>query len=103
MKSSKPNNMMMKSGSPIEYNFTSEERKYLKYTDTCVEDNLIGVYGEIIKKFTKEKLVEIASDFYDDKINDWIPSMGYSPDAIKCICKYFGFSMYAYDIMNSCF
>ena len=71
MKSSKPNNMMMKSGSPIDYNFTTEEKKYLKYTDTCVEDNLIGVYGEIIKKFTKNKLVEIASDFYDDKITNW--------------------------------
>ena len=28
---------------------------------------------------------------------------GYTPEVIRHIAKYFGFSMYAYDIMNSCF
>ena len=112
----------------MDYNFTTEERKYLKFDGHCVEDNLIGIYGPLIKKFTKSKLIELAYEFYkdlklkeqrtvqcnglsnldvgyipkDNKV-DWNPEMGYTPECIKYICQYFNISMYAYDIMNNCF
>jgi hypothetical protein len=68
-----------------------------------VEDNLIGVYGSLIKKFTKEKLIELAHEYYDNDDDLWSPEKGYSPKCIMHICKHFNISMYAYDIMNTCF
>ena len=62
----KPSTMFLKSASPMVYNFTTEERKYLKFDGHCVEDNLIGIYGPLIKKFTKPKLIELATEFYKD-------------------------------------
>ena len=46
------------------YTWTTEERKYLNFDGHCVEDNLIGIYGPLIKKFTKSKLIELANEFY---------------------------------------
>lgn len=97
----KPTTMFLKSASPMNYTFTGEERKFLNFNGHCVEDNLIGVYGSLIKKFTKPKLIELASNFFDDE--DWNPDMGYTPECVMEICKHFGICMYAYDIMNNCF
>ena len=98
---SKPSTMFMKAASPMNYTWTTEERKYLKFDGHCVEDNLIGVYGPLIKKFTKIKIIELATEYYNDK--NWTPERGYTPKCIMYICKYFNICMYAYDIMNTCF
>jgi hypothetical protein len=59
-----PSTMFLKAASPIEYNFTTQEQNFLKNDGFCVEDNLIGIYGQLIKKFTLNNIVEIASNFY---------------------------------------
>ena len=68
-----------------------------------MEDNLIGIYSPLIKKFTLNKIIEIASEFYKLKDIEWERSMGYTSECIMHICKYFNISAYAYDIMNKCF
>ena len=35
--------MFLKLASPMNYTFTTEERKFLKNEGTCVEDNLLGI------------------------------------------------------------
>ena len=88
----------------MNYTFTTEEIKFLKNEGTCVEDNLLGLYNPLIKSFTLESIRKIASNFYDiNFINNWTPDMGYSSDAILKICQNYKISMYAYDIMNTCF
>ena len=98
-----PSTMFLKSSSPIEYNFTTHEKKFLKNDGYCVEDNLIGIYGKLIKKFTLNNIIEIASNFYNNKKIVWDNSMGYSSDCIIHICEKFNISAYAFDIMNNCF
>ena len=44
MSASSPSTMFLKLASPMNYTFTSEERKILKNEGTCVEDNLLGIY-----------------------------------------------------------
>ena len=100
LKPQKPATMFLKAASPMVYTWTKEERKYLNFDGHCVEDNLVGVYGPLIKKFTKPKLIELASNYYND---DWTSEMGFTPNCIMHICRHFGICMYAYDIMNTCF
>jgi hypothetical protein len=83
--------------------FTTKERKSLKNEWTYVEDNLIGIYNPLTKLFTLESIRKIASEFYDINLINWTPDMGYSSDTILKICQYYSISMYAYDIMNTCF
>ena len=87
----------------MNYTFTTEERKFFKNEGTCVEDNLLGIYSPLIKSFTLESIRKIASTFYDINYINWTPDMGYSSDAILKICHNYKISMYAYDIMNTCF
>ena len=103
MSASTPSTMFLKLASPMNYTFTTEERKFLKNEGTCVEDNLLGIYNPLIKSFTLESIRKIASTFYDINLIDWTPDMGYSSDAILRICQNYKISMYAYDIMNTCF
>ena len=42
----------------LDYNFTKEEKKYLSSENTCVIDNLIGVYGKELK-LNKDKLIKL--------------------------------------------
>ena len=100
---STPSTMVLKLASPMNYTFTTEERKFLKNEGTCVEDNLLGIYSPIIKSFTLESIRKIASNFYDINFINWTPDIGYSSDAILKICQNYKISMYAYDIMNTCF
>ena len=101
--STSPTTMYLKSASAINYNFTNEEVKFLKDTNHCVEDNLLGIYKDQIKKFTFDKLISLATTFYKSKDIDWNNDMGYTPECILYICQYFKISMYAYDIMRNCF
>ena len=52
MSASAPSTMFLKLASPMNYTFTTEERKFLKHEGTCVEDNLLGIYNPLIKSFT---------------------------------------------------
>ena len=89
MTASTPSTMFLKLASPVNYTFTTEERKYLKNEGTCVEDNLLGIYSPLIKSFTLESIRKIASTFYDINLIDWTPDMGYSSDAILKILSKF--------------
>ncbi len=42
----------------LDYNFTKEEKTYLSNDNTCVIDNLVGVYGKELK-LNKEKLIAL--------------------------------------------
>jgi hypothetical protein len=95
--------MFLKASSPMDYKFLTCEKKFLTNTGFCVEDNLIGIYSPLIKKFKLNKIIEIASEFYKLKDIEWERSMGYTSECIMHICKYFNISAYAYDIMNQCF
>ena len=98
-----PSTMFLKAASPMDYKFLTCEKKFLNDTGFCVEDNLLGIYSPLIKKFTLKNIVDIASEFYKLKDIDWERSMGYSSECIMHICKKFNISAYAYDIMNQCF
>ena len=95
--------MFLKAASPIDYKFLTCEKKFLNNNGFCVEDNLIGIYGSLIKKFTLNNIIEIATNFYKSKNINWDRTMGYSSDCIMHICKIHNISAYAYDIMNQCF
>ncbi len=43
---SNPQNMPLCQASYGEYNFTTQEKKYLINANTCVVDNLVGLYGQ---------------------------------------------------------
>ena len=60
---SNPRNMPLRQASYIEYNFTKQETKYLSNENTCVIDNLVGLYGEELK-LDKEKLIKINKTFH---------------------------------------
>jgi hypothetical protein len=42
-------NMPLRQSSTIDYNFTIQETKYLSDENTCVIDNLVGLYGKELK------------------------------------------------------
>ena len=95
--------MFLKAASPMDYKFLTCEKKFLNNNGFCVEDNLIGIYGSLIKKFTLNNIIEMATNFYKSKNVQWDRTMGYSSDCIMHICKIHNISAYAYDIMNQCF
>jgi DNA replication protein DnaC len=99
----KPSTMFLRAASPIEYNFTTHEKEFLKNDGFCVEDNLLGIYSPLIKSFTLKNIIDIASKFYEDLNITWDNTMGYTTDCIMHICKFFNISAYAFDIMNNCF
>ena len=103
LKPEEPSKMFLKAASPMDYNFVKEYNKFLNEDDFCVENNLVGIYKDKITKFTKDKLISLATDYYENKNIEWNREMGYSPEAIIYICKYFDISMYAFDIMNNNF
>ena len=99
----KPSTMFLKAASPIEYNFATHEKQFLLNDGFCVEDNLLGIYSPLIKKFTLKSILDIASEFYKNLNISWDRTMGYTTDCIMHICKIFNISAYAFDIMNTCF
>jgi hypothetical protein len=86
MTASLPSTIFLKLASPMNYTFTTEERKFLNNEGTCVEYNLLGIYCPLINSFTLERIRKIASTFYDFNVINWAPDMGYSSDAILKIC-----------------
>ena len=47
----------------IEYNFTTQETKYLTTENTCVIDNLVGVYGKELK-LNKDNIIKLNKEFH---------------------------------------
>ena len=66
---SHPYTMFIKAASPMNYTWTKEEQKYLKFDNHCVEDNLIGFCGTLIKNSQKEKKLNLVMNFITRKIN----------------------------------
>ena len=72
--SSDTRNMPLRQFSHLDYSFTKEEKKYLSVENTCVIDNLIGVYGKDLK-LNKDKLIKMNKQFhgYEDDAEDKEP------------------------------
>jgi hypothetical protein len=100
LKPGKPSTMFMKSASPMVYTWTTEERKYLNFDGHCVEDNLVGIYGSLIKMFTKNKIIEIASEFYNDEAwNSDDDEEDWTPEIQSAYCVYVNISGYVCMLM----
>ena len=69
--SSDPRNMPLRQSGYIEYNFTQQETKYLMHENTCVIDNLVGLYGKELH-IDKDDIIKLNKDFhgYVDEDNE---------------------------------
>ena len=56
-------NMPLRQATHLEYSFTEEEKKYLLHENTCVIDNLLGLYGKELK-MNKNKLIALNKKFH---------------------------------------
>ena len=61
--SSDPKNMPLRQTGVLEYNFTIQETKYLLNENTCVIDNLVGLYGETLN-INKDKPINLNKEFH---------------------------------------
>ena len=55
--------MPLRQSSTIDYNFTIQETKYLSNENTCVIDNLIGLYGKELK-MNRDKLIKLNKEYH---------------------------------------
>jgi hypothetical protein len=71
IKVSDPKNIPLRQFTHLDYDFTTEEKKYLSTENTCVIDNLIGVYGKELK-LNKDKLIKLNKKFHgvEDEVED---------------------------------
>jgi len=69
--SSNPANMPLRQAGYLEYNFTEQETKYLLNDNTCVIDNLVGLYGKELK-LDREKIIKLNKEFHGfvDEVDD---------------------------------
>ena len=68
--------MPLRQAGHIEYSFTTQETKYLTTDNTCVIDNLVGVYGKELK-LNKDNIIKLNKEFYgivDDNEPEYIES-----------------------------
>ena len=86
----------------------------------------MGVYGDLIRKLTRDKLIAECRHFYkqhdpeplrdnngnimledesddEDDSKNWQPEHGVSPQCLQYICSNYHISHYAYDITQKCF
>jgi hypothetical protein len=47
----------------LQYNFTEQETKYLLNDNTCVIDNLVGLYGKELK-LNRNKIIKLNKEFH---------------------------------------
>ena len=76
IKSSDPSTMPLRQAGHIEYSFTEQETKFLTTENTCVIDNLVGVYGKELK-LNKDKIIKLNKEFHgivDDNEPEYIES-----------------------------
>ena len=55
--------MPLRQSSTIDYNFTIQETKYLSTENTCVIDNLVGLYGKELK-MNRDKLIKLNKEYH---------------------------------------
>ncbi len=55
--------MPLRQTTHLEYSFTTEEKNYLLHENTCVIDNLLGLYGKELK-LSKKKLIALNKQFH---------------------------------------
>ena len=78
IKSSNPKYMPLRQAGCLEYNFTEQETKYLLNENTCVIDNLVGLYGKELK-LNRDKIINLNKEFHgivdvDDNEPEYIES-----------------------------
>ena len=61
--SSDPKNMALRQVGQIQYNFTTQETKYLTTDNTCVIDNLVGLYGKELK-LNRDNIITLNKKFH---------------------------------------
>jgi hypothetical protein len=61
--SSDVRNMPLRQSGYLEYNFTTQETKYLNHENTCVIDNLVGVYGDDLN-IDRNDIIKLNKEFY---------------------------------------
>jgi len=61
--SSNPSTMPLRQAGHLEYNFTKQETKFLTTENTCVIDNLVGLYGKELK-LNKKKIIKLNKEFH---------------------------------------
>jgi hypothetical protein len=62
MKTRDTKHMPLRQSSTIDYNFTVQETKYLSSVNTCVIDNLVGLYGKELK-MNRDKLIKLNKEY----------------------------------------
>jgi hypothetical protein len=115
--------MPMRQCNTIDYNFTKQEKKYLSTENTCVIDNIIGIYGDELK-LDRDRLIKLNKEFHgveDNAISDFDLGLdddvvfkstintsynideSFTPAFVDWFCRKFGISHYAFDIHKQCF
>ena len=61
--SSNPSTMPLRQAGHLEYNFTKQETKFLTTENTCVIDNLVGLYGKELN-LNKDKIIKLNKEFH---------------------------------------
>ena len=61
--SSNPSTMPLRQAGHLEYNFTKQETKFLITENTCVIDNLVGLYGKELK-LNRDKIIKLNKEFH---------------------------------------
>lgn len=90
----------MKSIKRLEYDFFKEDTTHLKNTGYCVVDNFVGVYGQKIKKVTREWFIEQCKKYAN---KEWKIEHGVTPGMLESICKQCDISCYGFDVTRTCF
>ena len=102
----------MKKSTPVKYGFIPEDAKHQKNEGFCVIDNFVGIYGPLIKRVTRESIVDMVNQKQkhpnhlglDDGLDfEYDITDGITPSCLMEICVEFDISMYAYDITDNCF
>ncbi len=55
--------MPLRQAGHLQYNFTEQETKYLLNDNTCVIDNLVGLYGKELK-LNRNKIIKLNKEFH---------------------------------------
>jgi 5-methylcytosine-specific restriction enzyme A len=90
----------MKNATPLMYNCISEYQEFLQNTGTCVVDNFIGMYGEVLK-LTRDKFIDMCKEYYNNKNQYWSVEHGITPQCVNSICEKYDITHYCLDVHKS--
>ena len=120
--------VLMKAAKIPKYHFIPSDDRLLENDGFCVLDQLVGIYGPLIRKLTRPYVVEKCNEFYgvepmtlgeqlDADLSDsddeeerpnkrkkrWTIEQGVSPKCVQFICQELDISCYSFDITQKCF